>query len=177
MPPRSRFRRPQGVPIYDCTAGALMRAVHDLPFEDAPRLLFADWLTENGHADAAEYLRACLGRPSETDSSPGRLVALQSAYLSTLVMPKPRGMHYVGIERGLPRVAAVYPADDLDYCADRMPPHYCVQLVLGHVRHTDYQPALRHPIMARFITSKCTPLTSTTSSHSPTPGVLTGRSG
>jgi hypothetical protein len=111
--------------------------------------MYADWLTENGHADPAEYLRVCLGCPSEVDSAPARRFALQDAYVATLVRPKPRGMHFMGIERGLPLIAAHYPSDDLDHCAARMPPHYCVQLVLADVYHARYQLALRHPIMAQ----------------------------
>jgi hypothetical protein len=58
-------------------------------------------------------------------------------------------MHFVRIDRGLPLLAAVYPADDLDHCWSRMPPHYCVHLVLGPVHPFRYQPALRHPVMAQ----------------------------
>lgn len=36
---------------------ALLRAVVDAPGDDAPRLVYADWLEEHGHPERAEYLR------------------------------------------------------------------------------------------------------------------------
>src|SRR5262245_35601142 len=40
------------------TAGeALFRAVTENPDEDTPRLVYADWLQENGDTDRAEFIR------------------------------------------------------------------------------------------------------------------------
>lgn len=36
---------------------ALLRAIIDNPADDAPRLVYADWLDEHGDAARAEYLR------------------------------------------------------------------------------------------------------------------------
>src|SRR5689334_6445745 len=36
---------------------ALFQAVLHAPDDDAPRLVFADWLDENGEADRAEFIR------------------------------------------------------------------------------------------------------------------------
>jgi uncharacterized protein (TIGR02996 family) len=37
---------------------AFVRAIHDRPTDPLPRLVFADWLDEHGHADQAAWLRA-----------------------------------------------------------------------------------------------------------------------
>ena len=36
---------------------ALFRAICELPGEDTPRLMYADWLQENGQPDRAEFIR------------------------------------------------------------------------------------------------------------------------
>ena len=36
---------------------AFLRAIAQAPYDDAPRLAYADWLDEHGHPDRAEYLR------------------------------------------------------------------------------------------------------------------------
>jgi uncharacterized protein (TIGR02996 family) len=41
----------------DPTLAGLLRACQDEPFDDARRLVLADWLEEHGDADRAEYLR------------------------------------------------------------------------------------------------------------------------
>jgi uncharacterized protein (TIGR02996 family) len=42
---------------------AFLRAIADAPEDDAPRLVYADWLDERGEAARAEYLRVeCRGR-------------------------------------------------------------------------------------------------------------------
>ena len=37
---------------------ALLRGIIENPDEDAPRLVFADWLEENGEAERAAFIRA-----------------------------------------------------------------------------------------------------------------------
>src|SRR4029078_7312845 len=37
---------------------ALLRAVRENPHDDTPRLVFADWLQENGDEERAEFIRA-----------------------------------------------------------------------------------------------------------------------
>jgi uncharacterized protein (TIGR02996 family) len=39
------------------TAAALFREVLERPEDDRPRLVYADWLDENGEADRAEFIR------------------------------------------------------------------------------------------------------------------------
>ncbi len=46
---------------------ALLRAVCESPDDDVPRLVFADWLEENGEAERAEFIRAEI----ELDRQPG----------------------------------------------------------------------------------------------------------
>jgi uncharacterized protein (TIGR02996 family) len=36
---------------------AFLAAIHDAPDDDAPRLIFADWLDEHGESDRAEFIR------------------------------------------------------------------------------------------------------------------------
>ena len=36
---------------------ALLRAVWDAPHDDAPRLVYADWLDEHGDPDRAQFVR------------------------------------------------------------------------------------------------------------------------
>src|SRR5688572_5456689 len=41
---------------------ALLRAIIDNPADDAPRLVYADWLDEHGDPDRAEFIRLTAGR-------------------------------------------------------------------------------------------------------------------
>src|SRR5258708_7901852 len=43
-------------------AAALFRNVCDCPDEDAPRLVYADWLDEHGDPDRAEFIRVQVAR-------------------------------------------------------------------------------------------------------------------
>src|SRR5438132_3168406 len=36
---------------------ALFRAICEYPWEDTPRLIYADWLQENGQPERAEFIR------------------------------------------------------------------------------------------------------------------------
>jgi uncharacterized protein (TIGR02996 family) len=49
------------VPPLDSEGAALLRAARDAPEDDTARLVFADWLDENGHAPAAARLRFWVG--------------------------------------------------------------------------------------------------------------------
>src|SRR4051812_49564005 len=44
---------------------AFLRAIADAPADDAPRLVYADWLDEHGQSDQAEYLRLTCRKPSD----------------------------------------------------------------------------------------------------------------
>ena len=39
------------------TEAALLRAIREMPDEDPPRLVYADYLDEEGHAARAEFIR------------------------------------------------------------------------------------------------------------------------
>jgi uncharacterized protein (TIGR02996 family) len=45
------------MPTRSADEEALLRAVWDAPNDDAPRLVYADWLDEHGNADRAEFIR------------------------------------------------------------------------------------------------------------------------
>jgi uncharacterized protein (TIGR02996 family) len=45
-------------------AGAFMRAIIDRPDDDSPRLIYADWLEENGETERAEFIRLQCARSS-----------------------------------------------------------------------------------------------------------------
>jgi uncharacterized protein (TIGR02996 family) len=54
---------------------AFLRAIHDAPDDDAPRLVYADWLDEHGDADRAAFIRVqcALARSAADDPRrPGR---------------------------------------------------------------------------------------------------------
>ena len=59
----------------DPTESALLRAVCDAPDCDTPRLVYADWLDENGRAEYAEFIRDMLLMSQHTDC-PVRLADL-----------------------------------------------------------------------------------------------------
>jgi uncharacterized protein (TIGR02996 family) len=66
LPPRPRRRLE---PPHD----VLVRAVLDAPDDDAPRLVYADWLEENGQAERAAFIRhqiADRARPVRTEPFP-----------------------------------------------------------------------------------------------------------
>jgi uncharacterized protein (TIGR02996 family) len=52
---------------------ALLRAIVGSPNEDTPRLVYADWLDENGDSDRAEFIRGT-GPGSTCHDNDGRLV-------------------------------------------------------------------------------------------------------
>src|SRR5437763_6998841 len=49
---------------------ALLAAVLDAPDDDAPRLVYADWLDENGQPERAEFIRVQLAQEGEPAHSP-----------------------------------------------------------------------------------------------------------
>jgi uncharacterized protein (TIGR02996 family) len=48
---------------------ALLRAVLADPRDDAPRLVYADWLDEHGQAAAADFVRACCAIPTAPNAA------------------------------------------------------------------------------------------------------------
>src|SRR5262249_4552018 len=49
---------------------ALMQAILERPDDDAPRLVFADWLDDNGEADLARYVRLERAGPRAPPEAP-----------------------------------------------------------------------------------------------------------
>lgn len=49
------------------TDEALLRGVLEAPSDDAPRLVYADWLEERGEAERAEYIRSKIRWPHRAD--------------------------------------------------------------------------------------------------------------
>src|SRR4051812_7418936 len=48
---------------------ALFRAICEQPWEDTPRLMYADWLDENGDSRRAEFIRVQIALAKEPDES------------------------------------------------------------------------------------------------------------
>jgi uncharacterized protein (TIGR02996 family) len=62
-----------------CTEDALLAAVRTAPDDDLPRLVYADWLDENGDADRAEYIRCQIAAVRWGASSPEAAAAHERA--------------------------------------------------------------------------------------------------
>src|SRR5947209_6703837 len=52
-------------------ADAFLQAILDAPDDDAPRLLYADWLDEHGDPDRAEFIRVQIALAARRSASPG----------------------------------------------------------------------------------------------------------
>lgn len=52
------------------TAEALMQSILEAPEDDAPRLVYADWLEEHGEAERAEFIRVQIERALLRESDP-----------------------------------------------------------------------------------------------------------
>jgi uncharacterized protein (TIGR02996 family) len=62
---------------------ALLAAIWEHPHEDTPRLMYADWLQENGQPERAEFIRVQCerARTDEDDPGSGRLVERETQLL------------------------------------------------------------------------------------------------
>jgi uncharacterized protein (TIGR02996 family) len=87
---------------------ALFQAILDDPDDDAPRLVYADWLEEHGDAERAEFIRLQLARAALEDHDP-RVQQLQQRCRELTAEPGteerwtpklPRGMGYPEFHRG-----------------------------------------------------------------------------
>jgi uncharacterized protein (TIGR02996 family) len=63
--------------LDSATENAFLQAILADPDDDAPRLIYADWLDENGDADRAEFIRLQIGL-SNTESTNPEFASLQS---------------------------------------------------------------------------------------------------
>jgi uncharacterized protein (TIGR02996 family) len=127
---------------------ALLAAIHQEPLCDTARLVYADWLQENGQADYADYIRKSCAEPN---AWPCFATADQ---LVRWAKPIPRGFdqHF---ERGLP-ITWLHPNrcsyTRLDDTHRRMSPRVGVILMMKET--TLLHPVVgtdlfAHPIMAR----------------------------
>jgi uncharacterized protein (TIGR02996 family) len=75
-PRRSTTRRPQ----FETDEAGFLAAIAAAPLDDAPRLVYADWLDERGEAAKAEYLRLVVRLSMAADEEPAlsRLLELAS---------------------------------------------------------------------------------------------------
>ena len=90
------------------TADAFLRAVCESPDEEGPRLVFADWLEENGDPERAEFIRVQCRlehTPEDADERPdleGRAAALlerhRDAWVGSLKYPE-KGDYNSSLER------------------------------------------------------------------------------
>ena len=55
------------------TEAALLRAIRDMPDEDTPRLMYADYLDEDGYSARAEFIRVQVERSQLPERDPRRV--------------------------------------------------------------------------------------------------------
>ena len=87
---------------------ALLQAVHDRPGDDSVRLVYADWLEEQGDDARAEFVRLQLDRAALWDGHPDdedlwdrdrALVAAHGATWRAELPARPEQAPYVGAEQ------------------------------------------------------------------------------
>jgi uncharacterized protein (TIGR02996 family) len=94
---------------------SLLRAVIDQPAEDAPRLVYADWLDEHGDTDRAEFIRTQIALvrgpdPAKTADLRRRERELLAAHEAEWTVPLRGVVRRARFERGFPERVSV-PAD------------------------------------------------------------------
>jgi uncharacterized protein (TIGR02996 family) len=88
---------------------ALLRAIGEHPEEDTPRLMYADWLEENGQPERADFVRAQveLARPGLSPAERYPFVRKNVYYLTNFVrlwrdqLPQLPGVEWGDFNRGL----------------------------------------------------------------------------
>src|SRR5262245_28548936 len=77
---------------------AFLRAIWESPYDDAPRLVYADWLEERGDTNRAELIRIQCGKAGLAESDPRRqrlgereseLLRLTASWLHALPQCRP----------------------------------------------------------------------------------------
>src|SRR5262249_48998724 len=94
---------------------AFLQAILDAPEDDAPRLIYADWLEEHGDAEQAEFIRLQLqlDRPAETEpgghDQQGRREDLLHQQRATwrAGLPETPGICWQAFRRGFPEAVEV----------------------------------------------------------------------
>src|SRR5207253_1417696 len=106
--------------VGDADHRLLLRAVTDQPDEDVPRLVYADWLEENGDPGRAEFIRLDVrhaqrlrdGPVPAGDPEEVRRWELERAFGARWLAecPAVHGIHWDGFWRGFPVVRVGSPA-------------------------------------------------------------------
>src|SRR5450432_1909805 len=87
-------------------SSALLAAILASPADDAPRLVYADWLDENGDTSRAAFIRVqvALARLPTTDPKHAELVRIErklwSKHLAEWTAWAPRWIEITGFHRG-----------------------------------------------------------------------------
>lgn len=77
------------------TEAALLRAVCEAPDDDLPRLVYADWLDENGQGERAEWIRSEISHGKSTSWPSGRKPEIVWCDSESLVTVMPDGSRKV----------------------------------------------------------------------------------
>jgi uncharacterized protein (TIGR02996 family) len=110
-------------------ADALWSAVLDNPEDDAPRLVYADWLDEHGRPERAAFVRLQVERTRAPRHDPIRdVLALRADRLWDLYgadwvaeLPKLDGITWGEFDRGFPRAVVARSLADFERVANRLP--------------------------------------------------------
>jgi uncharacterized protein (TIGR02996 family) len=102
-----------GVMLHTPTDVAFLRTILDAPDDDAPRLVYADWLDEQGEADRAEFIRLQVREARMAADDPERPgVHARAEYLKQTHhvkwasrLPQFEGVHWEVPERGFFKAA------------------------------------------------------------------------
>jgi uncharacterized protein (TIGR02996 family) len=137
-----------------------LRAIAESPEDDAPRLIYADWLEEHGDPERADFIRVqiALAGLGEGDGRRHELRrrerALLRAHKQSWVGQLPTGVRLVGFRRGFAEVKAYARADNYLKKAERWhaqtPLPHLVRLQLAGVRDL-LAAVLATPLMARLV--------------------------
>jgi uncharacterized protein (TIGR02996 family) len=94
--------------LHTATDAAFIRSILDAPDDDAPRLVYADWLDEQGEADRAEFIRLQVREARMAPGDPERPgVHARAEYLGRIHhvewasrLPQFEGVHWEVFDRG-----------------------------------------------------------------------------
>lgn len=142
-------------------------AIHTNPRDDAPRLIYADWLDEIGKPELSEFIRLQCARTNPGlrgyfagDGRTEREEFLEKTFGSSWYRPLPRGTILRCFLRGLPLITfrtTSFTAADMDYSLQRVSPLARFELCLSGYSSEDengalvrgFEERLNHPIMSR----------------------------
>jgi uncharacterized protein (TIGR02996 family) len=158
---------------------AFLAAIHADPGDDTPRLVYADWLQENGQPELAEFIRLQCADAPEIDLYPiGRESARERSlerqfgvrwrgHRMDHMRRLPGGFVFKRFHRGLPVV--LFGVDNyatgmarLDTALAHVEPRYQVMLEMTLYLNSSIQvtPLLTHPLVSRacFVAIKASDL-------------------